>query len=120
MSDTLEEARKSLRLATKRASAEAAAARGEGLRITDEDPTGDPEIDARRLDAITELNRQLSSEEAFMVAAGHRHDYRPEPKTAAEVERRWHTDPDEHPEAALARKAREQAAEREAAAEAVG
>jgi hypothetical protein len=75
-----------------------------GNEIVDWQPTEDAELNERRLDAITELNRPLTPEESFAVAAGHPHDYRPKPPGEGK------RDPlnariGEHPESALARQA---------------
>jgi hypothetical protein len=72
--------------------------------IVDWQPTEDAELNERRLDAITELNRPLTPEESFALSSGHEHDYRPKPPGFGEIDP-LATRSGEHPEAALQRQA---------------
>lgn len=96
MTDALEEARRSVRLAAKQVSAAA-----QGAPITDNNATGDADLDERRLEAITELGRPLNSHEVFNLAAGRPYDYRP---PVAPPPDPGQYDPHELPEDAIRRK----------------
>jgi hypothetical protein len=98
-SKALEDARRAMRLATKRTTEIA-----DGTALPDHDPTGDADLDTRRAEAITELGRHLSPEESFNLAAGLPHDFRPPPRPRA-ADDPLAAQPDELPEQNLARRA---------------
>jgi len=69
MTSALDAAKASMRMAVDRVTT--------GDTITDWCPSGDADLDERRLDLICELSRQLSPTESFNLAAGLPHDFRP-------------------------------------------
>lgn len=95
----LDTAKRSMRAAAKRAEQTAA-----GTQIQDWSPVDDPELQARRDEAIGELNRPLSPNETFNLEAGLAYDFTP-PPPPQQHERPLATRVGEHPEAALARQA---------------
>jgi hypothetical protein len=73
-------------------------------RPIDWNPSGIAELDERRLQAIEELGRPLSPNEAYNLADGRAHDDQPLPPGFGEPDP-FRTMPTEHPEEALRRRA---------------